>query len=111
MGNATVTIDDVAFNSEDTGQRVQQRGQRVIRGTMAGNAVYTTDGDGVDLANYFPANNFRVILSPASQTGNRLGVYDATNKKLIIFTGLGTQAAGGTNQSANGIFSFIAIGE
>jgi hypothetical protein len=114
LGTCTVTLDTKAFDSE-VATRAQQRGQRVIRGTIAGSTSYTTDGDACDLTNNFPASNstksvkYRVILNPISNTGNRLGVYDHTNKKLLIYTGLGVQASG--NQSVYGIFSFIAIGE
>jgi hypothetical protein len=111
MGNCTVTIDSSAFISEETGSRVQQRGQRVIRGTIAGSSSYAASGDAVDLASYFPANKYRVILNDVSNTGNRLGVFDVTNKTLWIYTALNTEAAGASNQSVNGIFSFIAIGE
>jgi len=52
---------------------------------------------------------YRVILNPISNTGNRLGVYDHTNRKLLIYTALGVEASG--DQSVNGIFSFVAIGE
>jgi hypothetical protein len=111
VGNCTVTIDSAAFKSEETGSRVQQRAQRVIRGTIAGSASYASNGDSVDLASYFPANKYRVILNDVSNTGNRLGVWDQTNKKLKIYTALNTEAAGSSNQATNGIFGFIAIGE
>jgi len=116
LGTATVTLDTKAFDSE-VATRAQQRGQRIIRGTLAGSSSYATNGDICDLTPYFPRSGFdqtvkyRVILAPVSNTGNRIGVYDHTNKKLIIFTALGTQAGNGTNQSANGIFPFFAIGE
>jgi hypothetical protein len=110
MGNAVVTLDSAAFNSEESGSRVQQRGQRIIRGTIGGSNSYATGGDVVDLSSYFPAGKFRVFLCSISNTGNRIGVYDATNKKLLIYTALTTQS-GNTDQSVNGVFSFIAIGE
>jgi hypothetical protein len=110
VGNCTVTLDDVAFNSEESGSRVQQRGQRIIRGTMAGSTSYAADGDSADLSNYFPAGKYRVILNPVSTTGVTLGVYDQSAKKLKIFTAINTES-GSVNQSVNGIFSFIAIGE
>jgi hypothetical protein len=110
MGTAKVTLDDAAFASEESGSRVQQRGQRVIHGTMAGSATYASNGESADLSNYFPAGNYRVILNPVSNTGNRIGVYDHTNKKLLIYSALTTEV-GVTDQSVNGVFSFIAIGE
>jgi hypothetical protein len=53
---------------------------------------------------------YRVILNNISNTGNRIGIYDHTNKKLKIYTSLGVEA-GITDQSANGIFGFVAVGE
>ncbi len=111
MGNCTVTLDGAAFASEESGSRVQQRAQRIIRGTVAGSDSYATGGDTLDLSNYFPQNSCRVILNPVSNTGNRLGVWDATNKKLLIYTALNTQASAESDQSVNGIFGFVAIGE
>jgi hypothetical protein len=112
MGNCTITLDDRAFTSETTG-RAQQRGQQVIRGTIAAAAIYAASGDSCDLSPYFPSQTmkYRVILNPLSNTGNRLGVYDHTNKTLWVFTALNTEAGAGTDQHLNGIFSFIAIGE
>jgi hypothetical protein len=112
MGDCTIALDDVAFKSEVSG-RAQQRSQQIIRGTITASSDYAASGDGCDLAPYFPSQQmkYRVILNPVSNTGNRLGVYDHTNKKLWVFTALSTEAAGSSNQSANGIFSFIAIGE
>lgn len=114
MGTCTVTLDTAAFASE-TATRAQQRGQRLIRGIITASASYATNGDVCDLTNYFPRSGFdqsvkyRVILNPVSNTGNRLGVYDHANKKLKVYTGLGSEASG--DQSVNGIFSFVAIGE
>lgn len=110
MGNATVTLDARDFASE-VSSRMAQRAQRVIRGTLAGSSSYAGSGDDVDLAPYFPAGKFRVILNPLSNTGNRLAVYDHTNNKLLIYTALGVEAGGATDQSVNGIFGFVAIGE
>lgn len=115
MGTCTVTLDTTAFVSEVSGGRAQQRGQRIIRGTIKASASYASNGDLCNLANYFPRSGFdqtvkyRVILNPLSNTGNRLGVYDHTNKKLKVYTGLGAEATG--DQSVNGIFGFIAVGE
>ena len=117
MGTCTVTLDSAAFASE-VATRAQQRGQRVIRGTITAASSYASPGgDDCDLTNYFPRSGldatvkYRVILNPVSNTGNRLGVYDHTNKKLLVYTALGTEAGNGTNQSVNGIFGFIALGE
>jgi len=112
LGNCTVSLDNTAFAGEESGGRVQQRGQRVIRGTLTASSSHAADsgGDSCDLSSYFPAGKYRVILNPVSNTGNRLGLYDADNKKLLVFTSLGTEA-GASDQSTNGIFSFIAIGE
>jgi hypothetical protein len=116
MATCTVTLDTRAFDSEVG--RAQQRGQRVIRGTIAGDSTYANpNGDLADLTDYFPRSGFdqtvkyRVILNPISNTGNRVGVYNHTTKKLLIYTALGTEAVNGTDQSVNGIFSFVAIGE
>lgn len=114
MGTCTVTLDTAAFASE-VATRAQQRGQRVIRGIIAASNSYASGGDACDLSNYFPRSGFdgsvkyRVILNPISNTGNRLGVYNHADKTLEVYTALGAEATG--NQSVNGIFGFVAIGE
>jgi hypothetical protein len=114
MGICTVTLDTAAFAAE-TSTRAQQRGQRLIRGTITASSSYASGGDSCDLANYFPRSGFddtvkyRVILNPVSNTGNKLGVYNHTTKKLQIFDSLGNETSGDLH--LNGIFSFVAIGE
>ncbi len=110
MGTCTVTLDDRAFAAEVSG-RAQQRGQSVIRGTIAASTSYAASGDACDLTDLFPSKQmkYRVQLNVVSNTGNRLGVYDHANKKLWVFTALGVEASG--DQSVNGIFSFVAFGE
>lgn len=110
MGNCTVTALSRAFASEEA-TRMQQRGQRIIPLQIAASDSYATNGDTVDLSSLFPSGNYTVFVNAVSNTGNRLAVYDQTNKKLKVFTALTTEAVNGTNQSVNGIFNAIAVGE
>lgn len=114
MGNCTVTLDTAAFSGEDSGQRSQQRGQRIIRGTISPSANYAPSGDACDLSNYFPRSGFdqtvkyRVLLNPVDNTGAKLAVYDHTNKTLWVFNSLGAESSGDLHAL---VWSFIAIGE
>lgn len=114
MGSCTVTLDTKAFSGEDSGSRSQQRGQRIIRGTISPSASYAPGGDACDLSNHFPRSSvdqtvkYRVLLSPVDNTGAKLAVYDHANKTLWVFNSLGVESSGDLHTL---IWGFIAIGE
>lgn len=112
-GPLTAAGDDAAFQCE-IADRITGRSQTIVRGQFTNLGFYKTGGVLCDLAKLlkpgrFPLNNYRIAVQLDS-TANYYAVYDHTNKKLLIYSALGTQVTNGTNVNAL-IFPFLAVGE
>ena len=84
------------------------RKQKVITGTFTFDNSYPTGGEScVEITDQFRGGAADVILF--GQQSNRIVVYDKTNKKVLLYTALGTEAANASDQSSI-VTRFIAIG-
>lgn len=109
----TLSVDDAAFLCQIT-ERLTNRAQTVMRGVFKSGGFYKTGGVNCDLAKIsspgrFPLGSYRVVVQ-LDTTGTYYAVYHHANKKLQIYSALGTEVADGTDINAL-IFPFMAVGE
>jgi len=112
LRQATLAIDDQAFPCE-LSDRINGRAQTVIYGTVKGH-MYKTGGVKCDLTKLtspgkFPLGNYRVVVQ-LDTTGTYYAVFNHSTKKILMYTGIGSEIANLTNVSAI-IFPFMAVGE
>lgn len=112
-GPLTSSVDESAFHCQIS-DRITGRAQAVVRGYFINLGFYKTGGILCDLTKLinpgkFPLGNYRVIVQ-LDATVNYYAVYDRTNKKLLLYSAIGTQVTAGTNVNAL-MVPFLAVGE
>lgn len=84
--------------------------RRVCWGTITFDSSYPTGGEAVAAADFgFDQQLDHVMIDPPTG-GNRIVTYDRANKKLMLFTAVGTEAANASDQSSI-VVPFLAIGK
>jgi hypothetical protein len=111
-GNVTLVLDDAAFHCEIS-DRITGRAQNLIRGVVQ-NLYYKTGGCFMDLTKLskpgkFPLGRYRVTFQ-LDTTGTYYAVYDHVNKKIQVFSALGTEISDLTDIHTL-VFPFLAVGE
>lgn len=92
-----------------TGDRKHVADQAEVLATVTGDSSYTSGGYAVTPQQFGFFDRIDYIV-PLSSNGAAIIQYDRANKKIKIFTALGTEAAGGSNQSAI-VADVLAVGK
>jgi hypothetical protein len=71
---------------------------------------YPTGGELVDPAVFGDWIQVDAVVPMGTNAGNRVVTYDRANKKLLLFTALGTEAANASDQSAV-VLNALVIGK
>jgi hypothetical protein len=104
---ATVSLDTKPGTSN---QRHAVGDLMLVHGTYNGPASYVAGGDPITAADlgFTTAHTIAELDISLDQAVSRFAAFDKTNGKIKIFTALGAEAAGASNQSAIA-FRFIAL--
>lgn len=110
IGKVSITEDDAAFDCEMS-DRFSHRAQDVMRGIMTVAGLYMTGGIKADFqrrTSKFPLSNMRIIVQ-MDATCIYYAIYDHANKRILIYSGLGSEVAHETSLALT--FPFLGVGE
>lgn len=77
-------------------QRTVKGNKREVTATVLFDSSYPTGGEAVAAADFGLSTVDYIIVHPHA---SRIGVYDRTNKKILLYTALATEAANASDQS------------
>jgi len=93
------------------GRRFVVGDRRITFGTITFDSSYPTGGEAIAFSDFgFETQLDVLFVQTVNVLGNRLASYDPVNKKILLFTALGAEAANASDQSTI-IVSFVAIGK